>query len=75
MVMVELVHKEFLEPYGIHEIIEGHGGVDIEPLKPQGTVLVGFLPDSQRYFDYHHAATDKFEAVNFREAAIASFIY
>jgi Zn-dependent M28 family amino/carboxypeptidase len=71
---------KYFKPYGIHEIVKGYGGVDIKPLKSHGTPLVGFRPDNQRYFDYHHAATDKFEAVNFRElqmgsAAIAAFIY
>lgn len=70
----------YFKPYGIHEIKKGYGGVDISPLKSQGTPLVSFMPDNQRYFDYHHAATDKFEAVNFRElqmgsAAIAAFVY
>jgi hypothetical protein len=37
-------------------------------------------PDSQRYFDYHHAMNDKFHAINKRElelgaAAMASLIY
>jgi aminopeptidase-like protein len=37
-------------------------------------------PDSQRYFDYHHAANDTFEFVNKRElelgaATMASLIY
>jgi carboxypeptidase Q len=42
--------------------------------------LFGFVPDSQRYFDFHHAESDVFEAVNKRElelgaAAISAFIY
>jgi hypothetical protein len=56
--------------------------VDIGPLKEQypGIPLFGFVPDSQRYFDYHHAPSDVFENVNRRElelgaAAISSFIY
>ena len=44
------------------------------------TCLVGLVPDSQRYFDFHHAPTDVFENVNKRElelgaAAITSMIY
>ena len=27
-------------------------------------MLFGLLPDSQRYFDYHHTNIDRFEAVN-----------
>ncbi len=72
--------KPLLSPYGLHEIEKGGGGVDIGPLAPQGTVLVGFKPDSQRYFEYHHAANDVFENVNQRElemgaASMASLIY
>jgi hypothetical protein len=43
------------------------GGDDIDPLGAQGTVLIGFKPDSQRYFEYHHASNDKFEHRNKRE--------
>lgn len=72
--------RHLLEPYGLHEFKEGGGGADISPLKPQGTVLIGFVPDSQRYFDYHHAPTDTFESINKRElelgaASIAALIY
>ena len=71
-----------LEPYGIHVIKGGGAGADVSPLQKfdQQTVLVGFIPDSQRYFDVHHAATDTFESVNQRElelgaAALASLVY
>lgn len=72
--------KELLDPYMLHEIMQGYGGVDISPLKFQGTTLIGFLPDSQRYFDFHHAASDVFEAVNKRElelgaASMAGLVY
>ncbi len=68
------------EPYLVHFLQKGHGGADIGPLKGNIDVLAGFLPDSQRYFDYHHAATDTFEAVNKRElelgaATMASLVY
>ncbi len=67
-------------PYMMHNIQPGYGGVDISPLRAQGAGLFGYLPDSQRYFDYHHAETDVFEAVNQRElemgaAAMAAWIY
>ena len=45
----------------------GGGGADIGPLKQIGAALAGLSPDSQRYFDLHHAATDTFEAVSKRE--------
>jgi hypothetical protein len=71
-----------LRSYDLHVFEKGYGGVDIGPLKEQypGIPLFGFVPDSQRYFDYHHAPSDVFESVNKRElelgaAAIASFVY
>ena len=45
----------------------GGSGSDIAPLKLIGTALAGLSPDSQRYFDLHHAVTDTFEAVSKRE--------
>lgn len=67
------------ESYGLQFKIGG-GGADINPLKSQKGLLIGLRPDSQRYFDYHHTAIDKFEAVNKRElelgaAAMTSLIY
>ncbi|HSF44938.1 MAG TPA: M20/M25/M40 family metallo-hydrolase, partial [Chitinophagaceae bacterium] len=62
------------------KINTGGGGADIGPLRTLGTVLAGLQPDSQRYFDIHHAATDVFEAVSRRElhlgaGVMAGFIY
>lgn len=75
-----LVWKPLLEPYGLTDIGAGSGGADIGPLAQQGTVLFGFKPDSQRYFDYHHTAVDRFEAVSQRElelgaASMAALVY
>jgi hypothetical protein len=68
--------------YDLHIFEKGYGGVDIGPLKDAfaGIPLFGFVPDSQRYFDFHHAPSDVFENVNKRElelgaAGIASFVY
>jgi len=68
--------------YDLHIFEKGYGGVDISPLKYsfEGIPLVGFVPDSQRYFDFHHSSSDVFENVNKRElelgcAAIASILY
>jgi hypothetical protein len=76
------VWKPLLEPYEADRLIEGGGGSDIGPLKTasQAVVLIGYLPDSQRYFDLHHSAKDVFENVNKRElelgsAAMASLVY
>ena len=55
------------KPYGVYEFSEGGGGADIGPLRTLGTLLCGLRPDSQRYFDHHHAANDTFEWVSKRE--------
>lgn len=67
-------------PYLDLQLSRGGGGADIGPLKPQGGILSGMRPDSQRYFDYHHAETDTFDAVNRRElelgaAAMTALMY
>jgi carboxypeptidase Q len=60
------------KPYGVYEFSEGGGGADIGPLRPLGTVLCGLRPDSQRYFDHHHAANDTFEWVSKRELELGA---
>lgn len=72
--------KPLFEPYLVHYFEKGGSGADIGPLKKDGLVLAGLRPDSQRYFDYHHAENDTFEHVNKRElelgsATMASLIY
>ncbi len=67
-------------PYGVYDFMQGGGGADIEDLKEQGTPLIGLLPDSQRYFNYHHTEDDVFENVNRRElhlgaGAMASLVF
>lgn len=70
-----------LEPYGGGEISAGGGGTDIGPIHQKLKTPMGeLLPDSQRYFDLHHARNDVFEAVNKRELElgavnIAALIY
>lgn len=59
--------KNLFLNYGVYDLSAGGGGSDIGPLKQIGTSLAGLSPDSQRYFDLHHAATDTFEAVSKRE--------
>ncbi len=71
---------ELFEPYYANLLIKGWGGVDIGKLEDQGTVLIGYLPDTQRYFDLHHSDNDVFETVNKRElqlgaAAMTSLLY
>jgi hypothetical protein len=64
--------KNLFEPYLIHIFIQGHSGTDIGPIKSNKIVKVGLQPDSQRYFDYHHAANDTFDSVNKRELELGA---
>ena len=71
---------ELFAPYMISEFVAGGGGADIGPLRPTGTPLIGYIPDSQRYFDFHHSELDVFGGVNKRElemgaAAMAALVY
>ncbi len=45
---------------------KGGSGVDVGQLRT-AVSRIGFVPDSQRYFDYHHSANDVYEAVHPRE--------
>jgi len=72
--------KPLFKPYLIHYFEKGGSGADIGPLKTKTNVLAGLRPDSQRYFDHHHAENDTFDAVNKRElelgaATLTSLIY
>ncbi len=74
--------QSYFVPYELATFQKGYGGVDIAPLKQSftGIPLFGFVPDSQRYFDFHHASSDVFESVNKRElelgcAAVGTFVY
>jgi hypothetical protein len=62
-----------LYPYGVYEISNGGGGADIGPLnRAFKTPVAELSPDSQRYFDYHHARNDVFENVNKRELELGA---
>lgn len=72
--------KPLFYQYGVYDFAPGGSGADIGPLKAIGTALAGLRPDSQRYFDVHHAATDVFEGVSRRELHLgalnmASLVY
>ena len=72
--------EKFFKPYLSDNLIFGTSAPDIGPLKSDNIVLVGLRPDLQRYFEYHHAANDRFDAINKRElelgaAAMTSLVY
>ncbi len=59
--------KPLFYNYGVYDFSMSGSGADIDKLNQLGAVLAGSAPDSQRYFDVHHAATDVFESVSKRE--------
>ena len=64
--------QTLFKPYLIHYFEKGGSGADVSPLKTNSNVLAGLRPDSQRYFDHHHAANDTFEHVNKRELELGA---
>ena len=72
--------RPLFEPYGVYDFNNDGTGTDVRPLLETGTTCFELKPDSQRYFDYHHAASDTFETVNKRElelggAAMAALVW
>jgi Zn-dependent M28 family amino/carboxypeptidase len=72
--------KSLLDPYFLQFIKKDGHGADISYLKEIGVPLIGFEPDGQKYFDYHHTADDTFDKINKRElelsaGVIGSLIY
>lgn len=72
--------KPLFEPYGLTDFSQEGGGADISPLEPMGVPVLEFLPDSQRYFDYHHTQEDTIDKVSRRElelgaASMAALVY
>jgi carboxypeptidase Q len=60
-------------PFGVYEFRQGGGGADIGPLHNLlGVPVAGLSPDSQRYFDVHHARNDVFENVHKRELELGA---
>jgi hypothetical protein len=66
--------KPLFYEYGLYDFSKGGSGSDIGPLKDVGAALSGLRPDSQRYFDLHHAATDTFETVSLRELHLGAAV-
>ncbi len=49
----------------------GGSGTDVAGIK-NAKALIGYAPDDQRYFDFHHSDNDVLEAVNPREMELGS---
>jgi len=63
-----------------NSIEKGFSGTDVAPLGPLGAVTIGYKPVSTHYFDFHHSARDRIDAVNIEDlhngaAAIATLAY
>ncbi|HTB26650.1 MAG TPA: M20/M25/M40 family metallo-hydrolase, partial [Puia sp.] len=72
---VALIRKELplFAPYGVTSFILNGAGADVDPLNDStGALAAELIPDSQRYFDYHHAGNDVFENVNKRELELGA---
>jgi hypothetical protein len=65
-------YEELMKRVGLCWLRPGGGGVDIGPLAAGGTLLIGLVPDCQRYFDYHHCGRDVLEAVHPRELELGA---
>jgi hypothetical protein len=70
----------YLSPLHAGSIEKGWSGTDVAPLSAQGAITLGFVPVSTHYFDYHHSARDRIEAVDSKDlhagaAAIATLTY
>ncbi len=53
-------------------ILPGGGGADISWLIPQGVPQIVLLPETQRYFNYHHTDDDIIERVEERELQLGA---
>ncbi|XOV93580.1 MAG: M20/M25/M40 family metallo-hydrolase [Bacteroidota bacterium] len=72
--------RKYFTPYRVWDFEQDGGGADINPLKVQGTLLLGLRPNTQRYFEFHHTPADVFEVVDKRElelgaASLSAMIY
>ncbi len=66
--------KPLFENYDMTQFSNDGDGSDIYHLKKIGALVAELRPDSQRYFDVHHAVTDTFESVSKRELHLGAFV-
>jgi carboxypeptidase Q len=70
----------YLAPLHADSIEKGGSGTDVQPLGALGAVTLSYVPESTHYFDFHHSARDRIEAVDATElhagaAAMAILTY
>jgi Zn-dependent M28 family amino/carboxypeptidase len=70
----------YLAPLHADFIEKGFSGTDVEPLGAFGAVTLSYISDSTHYFDFHHSARDRIDAVDRGElhagaAAMATLTY
>jgi hypothetical protein len=59
--------------YGVTDFVNEGAGADVTPLYTLlNTPVAELRPDSQRYFDVHHAPNDVLENVNIRELKLGA---
>ncbi len=63
---------DLLHAGGTATLVQGGGGADISPLEREGVIVMEYLPDAQRYFDYHHSERDTLDAVHPRELELGA---
>jgi len=77
----QIAHWAYLfKEMGADHIFRGGSGADISVLVRQGVPGIGLVPESHRYFDFHHSDNDVLDGVNERElnlgaAAMAILCY
>ncbi|MEY2808452.1 MAG: hypothetical protein RIR65_2869 [Planctomycetota bacterium] len=64
-----------LEPIAAGMVVKGGGGVDVGPLKERGATVGLLLISGARYFDHHHADSDRLEAVHPRELQLGAVAF
>jgi hypothetical protein len=73
--MSDIVHLQkwlpYLEKAQIAWIRQGGSGADVAQIKNVG-LLIGYVPDDQRYFDVHHSDNDTFASVHPRELELGT---
>jgi len=67
-----LAWREVFAPLGAERLSRGGSGADISPLVKTGVPGLGLIPESHRYFDYHHSDNDTIDKVNPRELELGA---